>query len=198
MASGGYLTEAQARESLAEYCTELWQRRLVTGTSGNVSVRLADGDLLVTPTLRSLRSLHAVDFVRTDPSGKPREPSQRPTSELPLHVAAYAARSDIRAVIHTHPTFCVVCSKLGKVFERDTVGAVETLGRVSWTPYRPPGSPELAEITAAEFSSGAAVVLMERHGISAAAASLEETFVNTDLAEEAARLSFYSGLLPAR
>jgi L-fuculose-phosphate aldolase len=196
LAPGGYLTESQARESIAQYCALLWERRLVTGTSGNVSVRLADGDIIVTPTLRSLRALDPAELVRTDPHGNPRETHQRPTSELPLHVAAYRARSDIRCVVHTHPTFCVVCSKLGRMFERDTVGATETLGAVSWTPYRPPGSLELAHVTAAEFERGADVVLMERHGISAVGATLEQAFVSTDLAEEAARIAFFSGFLP--
>lgn len=83
------------------------------------------------------------------------------------------------------------------MFERDTVGARETLGEVSWTPFRPAGSLELAEVTSAEFARGAEVVLMERHGISAVAQSLEQAFVSTDLAEEAARISFFSGLLPS-
>lgn len=192
MAPGGYLTEAQARESIAEYCALLWERRLVTGTSGNVSMRLSDGDLIVTPTLLSLRSIRPEQLVRTDPGGAARDRERAPTSELPLHVAAYAARPEIRAVIHTHPTFCVVCSKLGRMFERDTVGARETLGEMVWTPYRPPGSPELAAVTSAEFARGADVVLMERHGISAVAQSLEAAFVSTDLAEEAARIAFFS------
>lgn len=196
MASGGYLTEAQARADIAEYCALLWDRRLVTGTSGNVSVRLADGDLIVTPTLHSLRAVAPDELVRTDAQGTARDPAQRATSEVPLHVAAYSVRPDIRCVIHTHPTFCVVCSKLGRAFERDTVGARETLGEVAWTPYRPPGSQELAAVTSAEFARGIDVVLMERHGLSAVADTLEEAFVSTDLAEEAARIAFFSGLLP--
>lgn len=197
MAPGGYLTEAQARESIAEYCALLWERRLVTGSSGNVSVRLADGDIVVTPTLRSLRALDPSELVRTDAHGKPRNAQQRATSELPLHVAAYRVRPDIQCVIHTHPTFCVVCSKLGRMFERDTVGARETLGEVAWTPYRPAGSDELAQVTSAEFERGAEVVLMERHGISAVGETLERAFVSTDLAEEAARIAFFSRLLAA-
>jgi L-fuculose-phosphate aldolase len=195
LASGGHLNEAQARAEIARYCALLWERRLVTGTSGNVSVRLDDGDLLVTPTLRSLRGLSADELVRTDPAGTPRSGQGRPTSELPLHVAAYRARQDVHAVVHTHPTFCVVCSKLGRVFERDTVGARETLGEVAWTPYRPAGSTELAAITSAAFSEGAEVAIMERHGISAVAPDLERAFDLTDLTEEAARIAFLSKLL---
>jgi len=195
LAPGGDLSEAEARAHIIEYCKLLWHRRLVTGTSGNVSMRLHDGDLLVTPTLRSLRSISANDLVRTDPAGKPRDGQGSPTSELPLHVAAYAARPDIRAVVHTHPTFCVVWSKTGRIFERDTVGARETLGEVAWTPYAPPGSNELARITSEEFALGVNTVLMERHGVSAVGAGLEDAFVLTDLAEEAARIACFSKFL---
>lgn len=191
------MSEAQSREQVAHYCALLWERRLVTGTSGNVSMRLEDGDLIVTPTLASLRALQPGDLVRTDASGVPRDPARRPTSEVPLHVAAYAVRPDIRTVIHTHPTFCVVWTKTGRIFERDTVGARETLGPVAWTPYRPPGSQDLADVTAAEFGRGVDVVLMERHGVSALGETLEQAFVNTDLAEEAARIAFFSMLLPS-
>lgn len=196
MASRRYLSEAQARLEIVRYCTLLWDRRLVTGTSGNVSMRLEDGDIIVTPTQVSLRALHEHDLVRTAPSGVPRDRSAQPTSELPLHVAAYRARPEIAAIIHTHPTFCVVWSKTGRVFERDTVGARETLGEVAWTPYAPPGTEALANVTAAAFQRPADVVLMERHGVSAVGASLEQAFVATDLAEEAARIAFFSQFLP--
>lgn len=189
------MTEEQTRKLVVEYCALLWERRLVTGTSGNVSVRLGDGDLIVTPTVRSLRNLEPHELVRTAPDGTPRNAAQKPTSELPLHIAAYRARTGIACVIHTHPTFCVVCSKLGRVFDRDTVGARETLGALAWTPYRPAGSIELAEVTSREFAGGAEVVIMERHGISAAGETLEQAFVSTDLAEEAARIAFFSNQL---
>ncbi len=152
--------------------------------------------MLVTPTMMSLRALGVDDIVRTAENGAARELGQHPSSELPLHLAAYRARPDVRAVIHTHPTFCVVCSKLGRVFARDTVGARETLGEVAWTPYRPPGSLELAQVAAEQFGRGCDVVLMERHGVSVVGPTLEAAFLSTDLAEEAARIAFYSSLLP--
>jgi L-fuculose-phosphate aldolase len=194
LASGGDL-EREARKQIVEYCRLLWDRRLVTGTSGNVSVRLEGGDLIVTPTLRSLRALREDELVRTDASGKPRAGQGVPTSELPLHIAAYAARADVRAVVHTHPTFCVVWSKTGAVFERDTVGARETLGEVAFTPYAPPGSLELARVTAEQFERGINTVLMERHGVSAVGPGLEDAFVLTDLAEEAARIACFGKFL---
>ena len=80
------------------------------------------------------------------------------------------------------------------MFPRDTVGARETLGPVAWTAYRDPGTHDLADLCAVEFARGIDTVVMERHGVSAVGASLEAAFVLTDLAEEAARIAYFSRL----
>ena len=188
------LAEGRARAEIVRYGRLLWDRRLVTGSSGNVSVRLDDGDVLVTPSGLSLRDLSEAAVVRVDQHGAPRASGQRPTSELPLHLAAYAARPDAACIVHTHPTFCVVWSKVGSIFPRDTVGARETLGPVAWTAYREPGTVDLAELCATEFARGFDTVLMERHGVSVVADTLERAFVLTDLAEEAARIAYFARL----
>jgi L-fuculose-phosphate aldolase len=192
------VTEAGARQELVHYGRLLWERRLVTGTSGNLSVRLKDGRVLVTPSARSLRALDPTDIVLVDQDGVSGDSAARPSSELPLHLAAYRVRSDVACVMHTHPTMAVVWSKTGTIFPRDTVGASETLRSCAWTPYRKNGTPELAEICAEPFAAGIDVVLMERHGLSAIARTLEDAFMQTDLAEEAARIAYYSALLERR
>jgi L-fuculose-phosphate aldolase len=184
--------ESAARAAIARYGARLWDRRLVTGTSGNVSVRLDDGDVLVTPAKRCLADLDPSEVVRVDAAtGRARDDAQRPSSELPLHLAAYRARPDASCVVHAHPTFCVVWSLRGQIFPQRTVGARETLGEVAWTAYCPAGSSQLAEVCAVEFARGVDTVLMERHGLSSIGRSLEEAFLLVDLAEEAARVAYY-------
>ena len=148
----------------------------------------------MTPSGRSLGDLDARDLVALEPDGTPRA-GGIPTSELPLHLAAYRARPEIACVLHTHPTMCVVWSKNGAIFPRDTVGASETLRSAAWTPYHPNGTLELAEVCAAAFAAGVDVVLMERHGLSVVSTDLDDAFLQTDLAEEAARIAYYSQLL---
>ena len=189
------MSEDDARRELIHYGQLLWDRRLTSGSSGNLSVRLDDGDLLVTPASRSFRHLQPDDLVRLAADGTPRDPQQSPTSELPLHLAAYRVRPDIGCVVHSHPTFSVVWSKKGELFPRDTVGAMESLGTCAWTPYRKNGTRELADICAAEFAAGVNLVVMERHGITAVGPTLEEAFVQSDLAEEASRIAYYTALL---
>ncbi|GAC1388925.1 MAG: aldolase [Vulcanimicrobiaceae bacterium] len=188
------MNDTRARRELIVYGRELWERRLVMGSSGNLSVRLDEHRMLITPAGRSLRNLSEDDLVLANADGVALDHLQVPTSELPLHVAAYRVRADINMVVHTHPTFCVVWSKRGTVFARDTVGARETLRTVEFTPFYPAGSKELAEVVGRAFAKGVDNVLMERHGLTCVAASLEEAFLQTDLAEEAARIAYFSQL----
>jgi ribulose-5-phosphate 4-epimerase/fuculose-1-phosphate aldolase len=189
------VTETQARDEIVAYAALLWQRGLVAGSSGNVSVRLDDGTILVTPAGRSLRALGPGEIVRTAPDGVPLGAGTRPTSELPLHVAAYRVRPEIRCVVHTHPTYCVGWSKCGTLFPLDTVGALESLGPIAFTRYARSGSTELADICAAAFAGAVDTIVMERHGLSSVGTSLETAFVRTDLAEQTAHIEFAARIL---
>ncbi len=191
------MTEAQARAAIVAYGTLLWERGLVFGSSGNLSLRLDDGTIVVTPTMQSLRALDPDALVRVSPDGAPLDPEQRATSELPLHLAAYRARPDIRCVVHTHPTYCVAWSKHGRLFPLDTVGATESLGPIAFTRFAKPGSQELATLCSAAFAEKADTIVMERHGVSSVAPDLETAFLRTDLAEQTARLELAALLLGA-
>ncbi len=190
--------EDGAREAIVAYARRLYARGLVAGASGNISVRLDDGSLLVTPTLLSLGSLHADELVVCSADGGSFVGARRPTSELPLHVAAYRVRPDVRCVIHTHPTHCVGWSKTGALFPLDTVGAIESLGPIAFTRYERSGSLELAEVCSGAFARNVDTIVMERHGLSSVAADLETAFLRTDLAEQTAHIEFVAHTLGVR
>ena len=192
------MTEADARRAIVEYGRLLWDRGLVAGSSGNVSVRLDDGTIIVTPAGRALRALAVDDLVQVDDLGAQFGSGGRPTSELPLHLAAYRARAGIRCVVHTHPTYCVGWSKTGALFPLDTVGAIESLGPIRFTRYAKSGTSELADICSAAFADGAETVVMERHGISSVGTTLEEAYLRTELAEQTAHIEFAAKLLGGR
>jgi L-fuculose-phosphate aldolase len=187
------LNEAFARGAIVRIGALLWQRGLVAGSSGNVSYRLADGTILVTPTLRALRDLRAEEIVLLKRDGA--DPSGAATSELPLHLAAYRVRDDIACVVHAHPPYVTGWSKTGRLFPLDTVGASESLGPIAFTAYAKQGSQELAERCAAAFAAGAGTVVMERHGISCVAATLDAAFERSELAEHTAQIELCAALL---
>ena len=100
-----------ARQAIVTACRELSRSGLVVGTAGNVSVR--EGDLVaVTPSGLRYAELtpELVGVHRLD--GVPVEAPLGPTSELPLHLAIYAARPEVGAVVHTHSVAATALSTL--------------------------------------------------------------------------------------
>ncbi len=132
-----------AREAIVITCHELSRAGLMVGTAGNVSVR--EGDLVaVTPSGVRYADLtpERVGVHRLD--GTAVEAPLTPTSELPLHLAIYAARPEVGAVVHTHSPAATALSTL--VDEVPTVHYYAAMfgGPVRVTPYATYGTDELA------------------------------------------------------
>ncbi len=132
-----------AREAIVATCLELSRAGLVVGTAGNVSVR--EGDLVaLTPSgvryaglTPDLVGVHRLD-------GAPVEAPLAPTSEIALHLAVYATRPEVHAVVHTHSPAATALSAL--VDEVPAVHYYTELfgGPVRVAPYALYGTDELA------------------------------------------------------
>lgn len=181
----------KARQEIVRCAHALWGRGLVSGSSGNISVRLENGDILITPTRKALGLLRKSDVVRIDRDGTALD-GGRPSSEWRLHVAAYGARADIEVVVHTHPTFCVVWSAQDRLYPRDTVAATESLSPMKLVAFYPNGTQELADATRAALADGTPLALLARHGLVAVAREIDDAYVQTDLAEECAKVAYFS------
>jgi ribulose-5-phosphate 4-epimerase/fuculose-1-phosphate aldolase len=150
--------------------------------------------LMITPTRKALGLLRKKDLARIDSAGVGLS-GTKPSSEWRLHVAAYAARDDIEVVVHTHPTFCVVWAGEDRLFPRETVASTESLAAMKLVAYHPTGSQELADATRAALGDGTPLALLARHGLVAVAREMDEAYVQTDLAEECARVAYYATLV---
>jgi ribulose-5-phosphate 4-epimerase/fuculose-1-phosphate aldolase len=189
---------AQARSAIVRACRHLSAAGLSPGSSGNVSVRVG-AHIVATPTGSSLRSLTEEQLAVT-PSGE--EGAPRPTKELPLHAAMYAAHPEANAVIHLHSPYAtaIACLPPGvdghAILPPLTPYRVMRLGDVPLVPYARPGSAELASGVAAA-APGHPVLLLANHGPVVAARTLEAAI---DLAEEletAAQLTLLLKQAPA-
>ena len=101
--------ELTAREAVLAAARGMLDRGLTSGTSGNVSARLAGGQILITPSALPYDQMAAADLVLLDAGGQPVPPrggpARTPSSELHLHLACYRAFAEIGAVLHSHPPF---------------------------------------------------------------------------------------------
>lgn len=185
-----YPDEAAARAGLVRWGRSLFERGLTPGSSGNISVRLADG-YLVTPTNSCLGFLDADRLSRLDAGGR-HVAGDAPTKELPLHFTFYEARPAARAVVHLHATHATALSCLADVDPADAIPpitpyVVMRVGRVPVVPYTRPGSADVAPLIRAKAPDHPAI-LLANHGPVVAGASLEAAVFAMEELEETARL----------
>ncbi|MFE7275130.1 3-oxo-tetronate 4-phosphate decarboxylase [Streptomyces sp. NPDC057623] len=183
--------EATARALIVRTARSLFTRGLTHGSTGNLSVRLADGALLLTPTGSSLGTVEEPELSRTDPNGRHLD-GPRPTKEAFLHAAFYRARPSAHAVVHLHSTHAVAVSCLDGVDPADALPPLTAyyamrVGTLPLLPYHAPGDSRLeplAEHTARTHHA----LLLANHGPVVAGASLEAAADAIEELEETARL----------
>jgi L-fuculose-phosphate aldolase len=95
-------SESKARRAVIETALAKSRSGLSPGRSGNVSCRFGDG-MLITPTGMAYEDIRPRDVVFVDAKGEvPDKKSRKPSSEWRFHLAAYQARPEMNAVVHTH------------------------------------------------------------------------------------------------
>lgn len=179
-----------ARQAVVEVCRSMYERGLLVAGDGNVSVHLGQ-HLLVTPTRSRKGHLHPSELVLCELDGTPL-PGQtgRPSSELLMHLLAYRARPEIRAVVHAHPPYAVAHTIAGVSLAEPLVPeAYAELGAVPTVPYATPTTKEVPEALEGPIRRHD-VLLLERHGSLTLGRTLEEAYDRLEVLEHTAKMSF--------
>lgn len=186
------LSEAtRARDQIVRVGRSIFERGLTAGSTGNISVRLADGTRLMTPTNASLGDLEAERLSLVDEAGRLCS-GDKPTKEAFLHACMYCERPADHAVVHLHSTHAVAVSILADANPDDvlpplTAYYIMRVGRLPLIPYHAPGDEALALAVKAKAGSHHAV-LLANHGPVVSGRSLAEAQYAIEELEETARL----------
>jgi len=177
------------RKDLIKYGKLLHEKDLVIGRGGNISARSGD-TLLIKKKFADMFPGNAKDYIAVPYPSTPAVEMAELSSETPLHLASYAAREDIKAVIHAHSPMSIAASSKTDVLESPSYEFDCIIQKpVPVIGYIQPGSEELASAIGAELKRGANAVLMKRHGAVTVGSSLEEAYLRM-LALERACISF--------
>jgi L-fuculose-phosphate aldolase len=155
--------EGRLRDLIIETALAMSRSGLSPNRSGNVSCRFADG-MLITPTGLAYEDIGAKDIVFVAGDGSVPGKQRKPSSEWHFHLAAYKARPDMGAVVHTHSLHAVVLACAGRAIPAfHYMVAVAGGGDIPVVPYATFGSEALAEHVARGLSHRNAC-LMAHHG----------------------------------
>jgi L-fuculose-phosphate aldolase len=188
-------SERQHREEICRYGKMLHERGFVAATDGNLSVRLADGNILVTPTGMCKGMMEPEDMVVVDLYGRQVAGNRGVTSEIGMHLLVYRLRPDIQAVVHAHPPTATGFAACGQALDMPLISeVVVALGCVPLAKYATPGTPELAEALEPLVPDYDAV-LMANHGVVAYAETLEKAYMKMETVEHFAKISVVCQML---
>lgn len=179
----------EIRQQLIDACLWLQAKGLVIGTWGNVSVRLDEQRILLTPSAVPYDTMTPEDLVIVDMEGKKTEGSRCPTSEMQLHRLVYLARPDIHAVVHCHSVYASAMCALGEGIPAILEDMPQLIGGgVPVTArYISAGNHlELAREAAACMGDKNAV-LLRNHGAVGCGRSLSEALVCCQVVEKASQ-----------
>jgi len=185
-----YLDEWAVRREISETGRRLYDLFLVAGNSGNISVRLNEREILMTPTHVSKGNIALEDILKIAPDGRVLESlhGTKPSSEYRMHLAVYRHRSNINAVVHAHPPTATGFAVAGRGFERPFhPEIVVSTGPIPVVPYVPPGGDELPE-SIVPYLSDHHALLLGNHGALTYAPTLRDALFAMEAVELNARI----------
>lgn len=185
-------------KNMVETSHALYNKGLVPGKSGNISVKFLKNGLnvvAVTPSGSSFKTLKETDIVLVDLDGNVVSSTDHvPTSELEMHLNIYKLRKDVGAVVHTHSPITTGFSFSDKKIKRfEGFGPINE-EFIKIVDYHPPGSSDLAKAVSDGLLNQDIVVLKD-HGMVAVGKNLDEASLLAEFVEDSAKIQFVKKML---
>jgi len=182
-------------ETVLAAAKELNDRGLVEGSSGNLSARIDEGHVCMTPSSIPYDEMVLDDLVVVDVDGNVVDGHRGPTSEKALHLACYRRYPEVGAVIHSH----AVHATMFAVARQPIPAAIEEVavyigGDVPVCEYTMTGTDELGEVVAEQLAERAAV-LVANHGMVTVGPTMAKAMHAATLVERTAQIVHGARLL---
>lgn len=183
---------AEVQSAIVDACKRLEAAGIIPGAAGNVSVRLPPVDgrelIAITPSQVPYRVLRPDQIVAIDLDGKMAIGQGHASSERKVHLAAYRARPDVGAAIHSHSNYASALAVAGveipPLIDEQVVG----LGRcVRVCDYAMSATDDLARNAIAALGDHQAV-LLRNHGAFGVGRTLDEVCNVVELVERVATI----------
>jgi L-fuculose-phosphate aldolase len=179
------------KSDIAELMKRLYECQLTTTLGGNVSHRITNG-MLITPSGLDKRQLVGSDIIEMDFNGNIIKGQHEPSIEHRIHSSIYKANPHINAIVHSHPFFSTLFSIIDREINvKITAESAKNVGVIGIAEYATMGTEKLADSVSQKIEKHNEV-LMKNHGIISVGKDLLQTFYRLEVAEQAAKLTYYS------
>ena len=177
----------EAREKIVETGLRLVKEGLVARSWGNISVRVDEKNMLITPSGRTYESLKPEEIVFMNYKTLAYDGKIKPSSEYHLHAGIYKQRKEIKAVIHTHQMNATTVASARREVPPIIDDMVQIIGpTVRVSKYTLAGTRKFAK-NAIKALRGRQAALMANHGAVCIGRNLEEAFAVSEVLEKACK-----------
>jgi L-fuculose-phosphate aldolase len=177
------------RKDVAHFMRRLYKHGLTTTSGGNISLRLTDELILITPSATDKGRMKWKEVGIINMSGDNLTPHLKSSIETAMHIAIYKKKNDVLAIVHAHPVFASLFTAIkAKINTNLTAEAKAILGDPLFVRYAIMGSRALAEV-AAENILKSDILLLENHGILTTGPNLLQAFDKIEVLENAAKMT---------
>jgi L-fuculose-phosphate aldolase len=184
------------KNQVAYYMRRLYERGLTTCLGGNISLKVSAETILITPSGIDKGNITGDQIGQLHPNGANLTPMLKPSMETQMHLAVYAARPDVKAVIHAHPvTVSTFAASKTQINCRLLAESRLFLGEVQTAPYACMGTAKLAENVVHVLATGNNAILMANHGALTVGESLLQAYDRMEVLESAAKITLMTKLL---
>lgn len=173
----------------------IYDRGYVASNDGNISARIDDRRVLITPTGVSKGFMKAEDLVVVDYDGNVLSGSKRPSSEVFMHLQIYKDRPDVNSVCHTHPPYATGFAVAGEALDQCVLPEVIiVLGQIPLVEYGEPGTEEFYR-PVRKYLKDHDAFLLANHGTLTIGADVLSAYHKTETLEHFAKIAFIARTL---
>lgn len=178
------------REEILEIAKRMYNKGLVAGTSGNISMRNPNkkNSYFITASSVPYYDMTIEDIVEIDENGVPYIKTKKPSSEWKLHIEIYKKYEKYNAIVHTHSSyataFAVSRESIPKIL-------VEMDYSIDVVPFKNAGSIELAYATL-PYLENKNVCLLANHGTLSCGFNMKEAYISAEYIEDAAKIYYFA------
>jgi L-fuculose-phosphate aldolase len=185
----------EIKRDIIHVCRKIDEREYVGGRDGNISARVSETTIVVTPAGVRKGDVAIEDLILVDRKGGKLEGKGDASSETGMHLRIYDKRPDVRAVVHAHPPTATGFAAAGVELNECVLPEVIVgLGRVPITRYATPGTPELAESLDPLIAEHDAL-LLENHGAVTVGPDVIQAHQKMETVEHSARILLVARLM---
>ncbi len=176
--------EIKYRKQILEFGKLIYDKGYNVSIDGNISIRLSENEILITPTCSRIGFIPFDELVVIDYDGNLIRGNKKPTSEYLLHTNIYKERSDVNAVIHVHAPNCIALSLANIDIENQLY---ITVAPIPTTDFAMPSSPESYEKLKL-FIQKYNWAILRRHGVVTYESDLLSAFLRLEGMELLAKI----------